>query len=63
MNKESGSPYDRGSADSYYSRPRSPHYYSERKRVEYPNMTQQMVDEYHAGYDDNERDGGKKDYG
>ena len=29
LDRGHGSPYDRGSADSYYSRTKSPHYYKE----------------------------------
>lgn len=61
INKEHNSPWDRGSADSWYGRPRRPH-----KWIKHPNpsvrgeqlmvteLTEQEVAEYHAGYDDNE---------
>ena len=61
---EHGSPFDRGSADSYYGRPRDPH--------KYPNgtgnlprvseLTAAELDEYHAGYNYNEEFGDKKSY-
>lgn len=59
-----GGLYDRGSADSYYGRPRNPHYggvggvSGERINVATPDE----VAEYNAGYDYNERYGDKKDY-
>jgi hypothetical protein len=63
--KQHGSLYDRGSADSYYGRPRNPHWY--------PNgtyrgdavvaLSAEESAEYHAGYDYNEQHGDKKDWG
>ena len=67
IDKRHGSCFDRGSADSYYNRPRSPHYYvgdtykSEKVTVE--NMTEEEIANYHAGYDWNESNGDKKDWG
>lgn len=59
-----GSLYDRGSADSYYGRPRTPHYGgvggNSGPRVEVSDAD--SVAEYMAGYDYNERYGDKKDY-
>ena len=59
-----GSLYDRGSADSYYGRPRNPHYGGvggdSGPRV--PVSDAASVAEYQAGYDDNERSGDKKDW-
>ena len=56
--------FDRGSADSYYGRPRSPHYGGvggdSGKRVE--QLTAEERAEYLAGYDYNERCGDKKDW-
>ena len=56
--------FDRGSADSYYGRPRSPHYGGvggdSGPRVE--QLTAEERAEYLAGYDYNERCGDKKDY-
>lgn len=64
MNKEHGSPYDRGSADSYYHRPCDPHYYPQGtghgERI--TDLTDEQVKEYLAGYDWNEKHGSKKDY-
>jgi hypothetical protein len=66
IDTQHGSPYDRGSADSYYGRPRQPHYYpngtGNEPRVNYKNMTPDEVVAYHAGYDDNEESGDKKSY-
>lgn len=61
-----GGPFDRGSADSWYDRGRNPHYYvgatSFSDRVEEKDMTPEEIEAYQAGYDYNERFGGKKDY-
>jgi hypothetical protein len=62
--KQHGCLYDRGSADSYYGRPRSPHYGGvggdSGKRVE--RLTAEERAEYLAGYEYNERCGDKKDW-
>ena len=59
-----GSLYDRGSADSYYGRPRDPHYGGvggdSGPRVSVSDYD--SVAEYLAGYADNEASGSKKDY-
>ena len=51
-------PYDRGSADKYYKRPASPHYFTgatnKSLRIEEENMTPQQVIDYHYGYDSSE---------
>ena len=56
--------FDRGSADSYYGRPRNPHYGGvggeSGPRVEVNDPA--SVAEYLAGYEDNERFGDKKDW-
>jgi hypothetical protein len=61
-----GSPFDRGSADSYYSRPRTPHYWPEGtykgKEVPKEKMTPAEIKAYNAGYDFNEELGDKKEY-
>lgn len=60
-----GSFFDRGSADSYYGRPRDPH----RGGVggmSGPRIVAETAEEleaYHAGYDWNEEQGNKKDWG
>jgi len=59
-----GSPFDRGSADSYYGRPRSPHWYPEGTyecdRVEAEDMHGIQLRAYAMGYEFNERFGDKK---
>jgi len=61
-----GGPFDRGSADSWYSRPCSPHMFlgGSYMSVEIGarDMTPEQVDEYLAGYRYNEQHGGKKDW-
>ncbi len=62
-----GSPFDRGSADSYYHRGRDPHLWPSGTghgvRVEEESMRPDEIEAYHAGYDYNEQFGDKKDYG
>ena len=64
--QQHGNPFDRGSADSYYSRPRDPHWYPEGSykgtRVEAEQMTDAQLESYHAGYDYNEQFGDKKSW-
>ena len=61
-----GGPFDRGSADSWYSRGAKPHYCVggsyEGPIVTEEQMTAEEVAAYYAGYDHNEQFGGKKDY-
>jgi hypothetical protein len=61
-----GGPFDRGSADSYYSRYAEPHYYvgptGLSLRVEMEKMTKEEIDAYNAGFLWNEEFGSKKDY-
>ena len=62
--KRHGSLFDRGSADSYYSRLQDPHWYPEGSyngtRIDQLNRYE--IAEYLAGYEHNERFGGKKGY-
>ena len=62
-----GSPADRGSADSYYNRPRSPHYFEgatyRSRKFEKHEMTRAQIEEYYKAYDINEASGDKKDWG
>jgi hypothetical protein len=62
-----GCPFDRGMADSWYSRKVDPHYWPQGTydghRVGRDEMTPEQVAEYVAGYAFNEHLGGKKDYG
>lgn len=61
-----GGPFDRGAADSYYNRPKEPHYYAggtgTSLRIPQADMTFDDVLAYNAGYDENERQGNKKEY-
>ena len=59
-----GSPYDRGSADSYYRRARSPHYYPHGSYNGDPvtDLTPEQVEAYHVGFDENETNCNFKDY-
>ena len=63
--KNHGSLYDRGRADSYYGRPRDPHYGGvggdSGPRVD-RGLSIDEIKEYYAGYEYNERSGDKKDY-
>ena len=62
-----GSPFDRGSADSHYSRPQDPHWYPKGSyrgdRIESKDMTIAEMRAYFMGYEFNERFGDKKDWG
>jgi hypothetical protein len=54
-NKERhGGPYDRGSADRYYNRPFSPHYFTgdtyNSDKIEQKDMTDAQVKDYRDGY-------------
>ena len=57
-----GSLFDRGSADSWYHREQQPHWYPNgtynEPRIE--NLDNAQIAEYLAGYEDNEKSGGKK---
>ena len=61
-----GSPFDRGSADSYYSRPQQPHNYPNGSynppRIEAEDMTLAEMREYFRGYEYNEQFGDKKSW-
>jgi len=65
IRKNHGSLFDRGSADSYYGRPRNPHYGGvggdSGPRVD-QGLSIDEITEYYRGYDHNERFGDKKDY-
>jgi hypothetical protein len=58
-----GGPYDRGSADAYYRRPYSPHYYVRdtynSKKI--TDLTEDEIMEYQAGYSDQNCSGDFKD--
>ena len=59
-----GSLFDRGSADSYYGRPRDPHYYPEGtyNGTKVTELNQLEIEAYNAGYDYNEQYGDKKSW-
>lgn len=61
-----GSPFDRGTADSWYSRPQSPHWYPEGSyrgdRVESKDMSMAELRAYFIGYEYNEEFGDKKSW-
>jgi len=62
--RKHGSLYDRGTADSYYGRPRDPHWYPNgtynNPRIQ---ATEQLdIREYNEGYDYNEKYGDKKNW-
>ena len=61
-----GSPFDRGSADSWYSRGEDPHYYpngtGNLPRIGSELMSTADIEAYFAGYAYNEEFGGKKEY-
>lgn len=65
-NERHGGPFDRGTADSWYSRPKDPHYFvgatAVTAKVEIKDMTESEVVEYLAGYEWNEDFGGKKEW-
>ena len=64
FNRDHGSLFDRGSADSYYGRVPEPHYWTDGsysgKKV--TDLNQYEIAEYMAGYQHNEQFGHKKDY-
>ena len=62
--QQHGNAFDRGSADSYYGRPRNPHKggVGGNSGERSADLTPSEVQAYHAGYDYNERSGDKKDY-
>jgi len=61
-----GGPYDRGGADSWYSRPFNPHYFVgdsySSPRVEESEMTAEEIAAYTAGYKNNEASGNHKEW-
>lgn len=59
-----GGLFDRGSADSYYSRYAQPHWYPEGTGhgEKITNLNQAEIDEYLAGYEWNELHGDKKSW-
>jgi hypothetical protein len=66
-NQRHGGAYDREAADSYYGRPMEPHYYKgatyQSEKVEMKDMLGGEIVAYKAGYQWNEENGDKKDWG
>lgn len=64
--KRHGGPYDRGSADSYYRRNFEPHYFLgatyNSPKVTEDRMTEEEIEAYTAGYQDNQDAGNFKDW-
>ena len=64
--KRHGGPFDRGSADSYYRRGQSPHYYkggtATSEKVLAEDMTKDELEAYCAGWRENEELGDFKEY-
>ena len=62
-----GGPYDRGSADAYYGRPCKPHYYvgatHNSQLIEEQDMSDDQIEAYNAGYNDQVDSGDYKDWG
>ena len=67
IDKRHGGAWDRGQADSYYGRPKSPHMFVKAtysSPIILPaDMTAEQIEEYNAGYEWNEKHGDKKDWG
>tara|TARA_B110000503_G_C6962293_1_gene335609 strand:+ start:405 stop:665 length:261 start_codon:yes stop_codon:yes gene_type:complete len=61
-----GGPYDRGSADSYYCRGYSPHYFVGNtygsEKVDLADMTADEITEYTKGFNENEADRNFKEW-
>lgn len=66
FNTRHGGAFDRGSADSYYSRPCEPHMYEgatlNSRLIRINEMTDEDVADYNAGYQWNEDCGDKKSW-
>ena len=62
--KRHGGLFDRGSADSYYGRPRDPHWWPQGTGHgdKFTALNVAEIAEYMAGYDYNERHGDKKSW-
>lgn len=61
-----GGPYDRGSADAWYNRPREPHYYvgDTGSSAKVTNLTEAEVAAYNEGWDEGMAPGADhKDWG
>lgn len=66
MDRSHGSPFDRGMADYWYHRPRNPHRGGvgggTGPRIEMAMLSQEEINEYHAGYDEAEEAGCQKEW-
>lgn len=66
FDRSHGSPFDRGSADSYYHRGAKPHWYPEGtghgEAITEERMSAAEIEAYYAGYDYNEMFGDKKSW-
>ena len=64
IDKRHGGPYDRGGADSYYSRIPAPHYYVSgtyvSERIERDGMSPKDIEDYIFGYSEAAKSGIKK---
>ena len=65
IERKHGCPYDRGRADSYYWRDYSPHYWPDGtgNGVKITVLTDDELQEYRKGFDENEDFGHHKDWG
>lgn len=67
LDRGHGSPYDRGSADSYYQRSFRPHYFVgdtyNSDEIQQSEMTFEECQEYVRGWQDNQAAGNFKDWG
>jgi hypothetical protein len=66
LNRRHGGPFDRGTADSYYHRELSPHYFADATyssdKVGIEDMTAEEIAEYTKGYNENEAAGNFKEW-
>ncbi len=62
-----GGPHDRGGADSYYRRPKRPHWWPEGtgrgREIPESEMTPEEIQAYNDGFEENENLGHFKDWG
>jgi hypothetical protein len=67
LDRDHGSPYDRGSADSYYQRSFRPHYFVggtyKSDEIQQSEMTLEEIEEYTRGWRENQAAGNFKDWG
>jgi|TARA_B100001105_G_C22343508_1_gene422398 hypothetical protein len=66
IDRRHGGPFDRGTADSYYQRQLSPHYFVDATyssdKVGIEDMTAEEIAEYTKGYNENEAAGNFKEW-